>query len=171
MRHAFPVACHLCAAVLKDKVQKKTKTKTRRGGSRDIPVSSLVPINSLTTHASCSAQACGKVTQTKAALFDMKRPAQPTKPSHRQEKLFGLMACFSASSMDLVYVNITCGVSRKARTVWTWFGFPISCVIMLRICVITPLQQVFVCIKRDLMAVKIGAVYVLLQTHSSVSSV
>lgn len=38
------------------------------GGSRDILMSSLVPINSLTTHASCSAQACGKVTQKREAL-------------------------------------------------------------------------------------------------------
>lgn len=39
------------------------------------------------------------------------------------------------------------------------------------ICVITPLQQIFVCRKKDLMAVKIGAVYVSLQTRSSAFSV
>lgn len=55
MQHAFPVARHLCATALQDEV-------LRRGGSRDILMSFLVPINSLTTHASCSGQACGKVT-------------------------------------------------------------------------------------------------------------
>lgn len=67
MQPASAVARHICATLLQDEVQ---KTKKRRGGgSRDILMSSLVPINSLTTHASCSAQACGKVTQTKEALL------------------------------------------------------------------------------------------------------
>lgn len=68
MQHAFPLACHLCATVLQEEVQEKEQEKKGGEGSRDILTSSLVPINSLTTHASCSSQACGKVTQTKEAL-------------------------------------------------------------------------------------------------------
>lgn len=44
MQHA---ARHLCATVLQDGVQKRGGR--RGGGSRDILVSSLVPVNSLTT--------------------------------------------------------------------------------------------------------------------------
>lgn len=67
--------------------KKYKKTKRRReGGSRDILMSSLVPINSLTTHARCSAEACGKVTQTKGALLKMKWPVQPIELPHRQEE-------------------------------------------------------------------------------------
>lgn len=90
MQHAFPVARHLCATVLQDEVQirrkKKKREKRRRGGSRDILTSSLVPINSLTTHASCSAQACGKVTQTKEALSKRKWSDQCKQYSYRTDR-------------------------------------------------------------------------------------
>lgn len=57
-----------------------TRERTEKGGegSRDILTSSLVPINSLTTHASCSSQACGKVTQTKEALWERERENEMT---------------------------------------------------------------------------------------------
>lgn len=58
---------HLCATLLQDEAQEE---KRKRRLAPHLHVFSPVPINSLTTHANCSPQACGKVTQMKRILSD-----------------------------------------------------------------------------------------------------
>lgn len=123
MQHAFPWHATF---VLQCFRMKYKKTKTRRGGSRDIFMSSLVPINSLTTHASCSGPACGKVTQTEEALSG---PLQPTKAVVQAGK-YCLVTWFASQQ---VWVNMTCvfkvQLKRGSYGKQDWVGFTINSVI------------------------------------------
>lgn len=96
MEHAFPVACHLCAAALKDRIKRKERLGRRGGNSRNVLVSSLVPVTRLETHASWLARALWQSDSDKRG--NVRWLEQPKWLSQRRDRL---LACLSGCSTDV----------------------------------------------------------------------
>lgn len=96
MQHAFPVACHLCAAALKDRIKRKERWGRRGGSSRNVLVSSLVPVTGLKTHASWLARALWQSDSDKRG--NVRWLEQPKWPLQRRDRL---PACLSGCSTDV----------------------------------------------------------------------